>query len=184
MSTTQKLDHSHSVDPIDSHYWNVSTLDPYFSGYDTIFSHGNKGNSPPSTTPLVVQRREVVVAPERPAVCLRGDLPLPQWRLGGVLDALHEPRRRPLGPGQPCAECRVRHTAPVGEVALRARPPVSNEPLNGSRQVVAKCPCTRIDLRQASGVYVRPVGESVSGCKRESHRGRRYWLCACEALRG
>ena len=120
--------------------------------------------------PFVVQWREVVVASERPAVCLRGNLPRPQWRLGGVLDALHEPRRRPLRTGQPCAQRRVRHTAPVGEVALRARPAVSNEPLNSPRQVVPQRPGTRIGLRQAGGVYIRPVGESVSGCKRESHR--------------
>lgn len=119
--------------------------------------------------PLVLQRREVVVTAERPAVCLRGNLPRPQWRLGGVLDALHEPGGRPLRTGQPCAQRRVRHAAPVGEVALRARPPVSDEPLNSPRQVVAKRPCTRIGLRQAGGVYIRPVGESVSGCKWESH---------------
>ena len=120
--------------------------------------------------PFVFQRREVVVAAEWPAVCLRGDLPRPQWRLGGVLDALHEPRRRPLGPGQPSAQGGMRHTAPVSEVALRARPTIGNEPLNNPRQVVAQRPRTRIGLRQASGVNVRPVGESVSGCKRESHR--------------
>lgn len=119
--------------------------------------------------PFVLQWREVVVTPERPAVCLRGNLPRPQWRLGGVLDALHEPRRRPLRTGQPRTERRVRHTAPVGEVALRARPAISNEPLNSPRQVVAKCPRTRIGLRQAGGVNVRPVGESVSRCKWESH---------------
>ena len=119
--------------------------------------------------PFVLQWREVVVTPERPAVCLRGNLPRPQWRLGGVLDALHEPRRRPLRAAQPCAQGRVRHAAPVGEVALRARPAVSNEPLNSPHQVAAKRPCTRIGLRQAGGVYIRPVGESVSGCKWESH---------------
>lgn len=119
--------------------------------------------------PLVLQWREVVVASERPAVSLRGNLPRPQWCLGGVLDALHEPRRRPLGPGQPCAERRVRHPAPVGEVALRACPTIGNEALNGSREVVPQRPCTRIGLRQAGGVNVRPVGESVSGCKWESH---------------
>lgn len=119
--------------------------------------------------PLVLQWREVVVASERPAVCLRCNLPWPQWRLGGVLDALHEPRRRPLGPAEPCAQSRVRHTAPVGEVALRARPAVSNEALNGLCQVVPQRPRTRIGLRQAGGVNVRPVGESVSRCKWESH---------------
>lgn len=119
--------------------------------------------------PLVLQWREVVVASERPAVGLRCDLPRPQWRLGGVLDALHEPRRRPLGTTKPGTQRRVRHTAPVGEVALRARPPVSNEPLNGPCEVVPKRPCTRVGLRQASGVNVRPVGKSVSGCKWESH---------------
>lgn len=126
-------------------------------------------NQHPQLPPFVLQRREIVVTPERPAVSLRGNLPRPQWRLGGVLDALHEPGGRPLRPGQPCAQSRVRHATPVGEVALRARPPVSDEPLNSPRQVVAKRPCTRIGLRQAGGVYIRPVGESVSGCKWESH---------------
>ena len=119
--------------------------------------------------PLVVQRREFVVASKRPAVCLRGDLPRPQWCLGDVLDTLHEPGGRPLGTRQPCAERRVRHAAPVGEVALRARPAVSNEALNGLRQVVTQRPRTRIGLRQAMRVNVRPVGESVSGCKWKSH---------------
>ena len=126
-------------------------------------------NQHPQLPPFVLQRREVVVASERPAVGLRGNLPRPQWRLGGVLDALYEPRRRPLRTGQPCAQRRVRHTAPVGEVALRVRPPVGNEPLNSFRQVVSQRPCTRIGLWQAGGVNVRPVGESVSGCKWESH---------------
>lgn len=119
--------------------------------------------------PFVLQRWEVIVTAERPAVGLSRDLPRPQRRLGGVLDALHEPRRRPLRAAEPCAQRRVRDTAPVREVALRVRPTVSNEALNSLRQVVAKCPCTRIDLRQASGVNVRPVGESVSRCKWESH---------------
>lgn len=126
-------------------------------------------NQHPQLPPFVLQRREVVVTAERPAVCLRGNLPRPQWRLGGVLDALHEPGGRPLRAAEPCAQSRVRHTASVGEVALRARPPVSNEPLNGSREVVSQCPRTRINLRQAMRVNVRPVGESVSGCKWESH---------------
>lgn len=126
-------------------------------------------NQHPQLPPFVLQRREVVVTSKRPAVCLCGNLPRPQWRLGGVFDALHEPGGRPLRPGQPCAQCRVRDTAPVGEVALRARPAVSNEALNGLRQVVPKRPRTRIGLRQAIGVNVRPVGESVSGCKWESH---------------
>lgn len=119
--------------------------------------------------PFVLQRRKVVVAPERSAVGFRGNLPRPQRRLGGVLDALHEPRRRPLGPAKPCAQRRVRHTAPVGEVALRARPTISNEPLNGPREVVPQRPRTRVGLRQAGGVNVRPVGKSVSGCKWKSH---------------
>ncbi len=169
MSTTQKLDHGHSVDAIALTYRNVSTLDPYFPGYATIFAVETNANKHPQLPPFVLQRREVVVASERPAVCLCGNLPRPQWRLGGVLDALHEPRRRPLGPGQPCAQRRVRHAAPVGEVALRARPAVSNEPLNSPRQVVSQRPCTRIGLGQASGVNVRPVGKSVSGCKWGSH---------------
>lgn len=119
--------------------------------------------------PFVFQRREVVVTPERSAVGLRGDLPRPQRCLGGVLDALHEPRRRPLRAAEPCAERRVRHPAPVREVALRARPAISNEPLNSPREVVPQRPGACVGLRQAGGVNVRPVGESVSGCKWESH---------------
>ena len=126
-------------------------------------------NQHPQLPPFVLQRWEVVVSPVRPAVGLRGNLPRPQWRLGGVLDALHEPSRRPLRTAQPCAQRRVRHTAPVGEVALRARPAISNEPLNSPRQVVPQRPCTRIGLRQAMRVNVRPVRECVSGCKWESH---------------
>lgn len=143
---------------------------PTFRGVPLFLAMETNANQHLELPPFVLQRREVVVAPERPAVGLRGNLPRPQWRLGGVLDALHEPRRRPLRPAKPCAERRVRHTAPVGEVALRARPAVSNEPLNGLREVVSQRPCTRICLRQAGGVNVRPVGKSVSGCKWESHR--------------
>ena len=119
--------------------------------------------------PFTLQRREVVATTEGPSVSLRRNLPRPQRRLGGVLDPLHKPCRRPFRTAQPSAQRRVRHTAPVGEVALRARPAVSNEPLNSPHQVAAKRPCTRIGLRQAGGVYIRPVGESVSGCKWESH---------------
>lgn len=126
-------------------------------------------NQHPQLPPFVVQRREVVVASKQPAVSLRGNLPRPQWRLGGVLDTLHEPGGRPLRTGQPSAQSRVRHTAPVREVTLRACPAIGNEPLNSLRQVVSQCPRTRIGLRQAMRVNVRPVGESVSGCKWESH---------------
>lgn len=122
-----------------------------------------------SLPPLVLQRREVVAATEGPSVSLRRDLPRPQRRLSGVLDALHKPRRRPFRTAQPSAERRVRHTAPVGEVALRARPPVGNEPLHGLRQVLAQSPRAGVGLRQAGGVNVWPVRESVSRCKWESH---------------
>lgn len=142
---------------------------PTFRGVPPFLAMETNANQHPQLPPFVLQRWEVVVTAERPAVCLRGDLPRPQWCLGGVLDALHEPGGRPLRAGEPCAECRVRHTAPVGEVALRARPAVSNEALNGLRQVVPKRPRTRIGLRQAMRVNVRPVGEGVSWCKWESH---------------
>lgn len=122
-----------------------------------------------SLPPLTLQRREVVAATEGPSVSLRRDLPRPQRRLGGVLDALHKPRRRPLRTGEPCAQRRVRHTAPVGEVALRVRPPVGNEPFNSLRQVVPQRPGAGVGLRQAGGVNVWPVGKRVSGCKWESH---------------
>ena len=135
-----------------------------------FLSMETNANQHPQLPPFVLQQRKVVVASERPSVGLCGNLPRPQWRLGGVLDALHEPRRRPLRAAQPCAERRVRHTAPVREVALRARPTIGNEPLNNPRQVVAQRPRTRIGLRQAGGVNVRPVGKSVSGCKWKSHR--------------
>ena len=119
--------------------------------------------------PFTLQRREVVATTEGPSVSLRRNLPRPQRRLGGVLDPLHKPCRRPFRTAQPSAQRRVRHTAPVGEVALRVRPAVSNKALNGPCQVVPQRPCTGIGLRQAGGVYIRPVGESVSGCKWESH---------------
>lgn len=142
---------------------------PTFRGMPPLLAMETNANQHPKLPPFVLQRREVVVASERPAVCLRGDLPRPQRCLGGVLDALHEPCRRPFRPGQPCAQRRVRHAAPVREVALRTRPAISNEPLNGLREVVPQRPCTRVGLRQAGGVNVRPVGESVSWCEWESH---------------
>lgn len=122
-----------------------------------------------SLPPFTLQRREVVAATEGPSVGLRRDLPRPQRRLGGVLDALHKPCRRPFRAAQPGAQRRVRHTAPVGEVALRGCPAVSNEPFHGSRQVVAQSPCAGVRLRQTGRVNVGPVRESVSRCKWESH---------------
>lgn len=118
---------------------------------------------------LVLQRREVVAATERPSVGFRRDLPRPQRRLGGVLDALHEPRRRPFRTGKPGAQRRVGHAAPVSEVTLRGCPAVSNEPLHSPGQVVAERPCTSVRLRQTGRVNVGPVRESVSRCKWESH---------------
>lgn len=122
-----------------------------------------------SLPPFTLQRREVIAAIKGPSVGLRRDLPRPQRRLRGVLDALHEPRRRPFRTGKPGAQRRVRHAAPVSEVALGTRPTVGNEPLHGSRQVVAQCPRTGVRLRQTGRVNVGPVRESVSRCRWESH---------------
>lgn len=169
MLTTLAPFRGHYVISTTSPYWNVPTLDPYFLRFASISSYGNKRKSTPQLPPLVLQRWEVVVVSKRPAVSLRGNLPRPQWRLGGVLDTLHKPGCRPLRTGQPCAQRRVRHAAPVRKVALRARPAIGNEPCNSPRQVVSQHPRTRKDLREAMRVNVRPVGESVSRCKWESH---------------